>query len=809
MPFGLFGARFDQAEFLFGLFLGLLIYWLIHRTRPVLISIFKWVRERIKTFLETFSPSSEEPYHVEIQHRLDNYHLANPLFPLRSILIPPAMLIPPQETNPLEDEPHDDQLQKIIPALPDWNVLEAIYNTPTMPITYLLQSEANVLITGELGAGKTTALAYLAFTCLSGKIQTRSKRLPIFLHVNELEIGSKSKEDPLSPIIEAVRNSSSASLARSISRFLRRHLRQGEVLLLLDGLDELPSNEIRSIADWLKQIHTEYPQHQIIVAGPPRGYDGILKAGLFPISIAPWNEQDLERYLEKWTNAWQAHVQPSLAKDRMGEIDPLLLNAWLRVSKTTFQPLEVTLRTWSFYVGDTKGPTISNCFQAYIRRILSPNEQHAAQAIALLWVRSRRSVLSEASLERRIPLQDLLAANVLQKRGKGQISFSYPGVGGFLAANALSLEKPIRLNFQPSEDWEPARAAIRFFSAITDASGFAKRCLTSTDDPLATGLFVGASWLRDLAPTTPWRNQILAGLGRILQDEKKPYGLRLRVLHALIHADEKSAAALFRRILGSETPQSQILGILGLGGLKLDDAVDELIIKIQSSDQPTIRYAASLALAAIGNVKALSFLGQLLLNGDEANQIFAAEALGMHPVEGFPMLRDALEMDSVRVRRAAVYGLGRTQKSETIVLLQKIQVEDNQAIVRNAASEVLEAKLTPKWKLTPPAEEISSLPWLIAFAAESGLGVTPGKGALEMLRRVLFGGKIEQKIAAMEAIAWYGGPDLILEVTQALSDEEPSLRHSAFETLWRLQAAGVTASPSKEPAKNTQGAPAG
>jgi hypothetical protein len=77
-----------------------------------------------------------------------------------------------------------------------------------------------------------------------------------------------------------------------------------------------------------------------------------------------------------------------------------------------------------------------------------------------------------------------------------------------------------------------------------------------------------------------------------------------------------------------------------------------------------------------------------------------------------------------------------------------------------------------------------------------------------MLRRVLFGGKIEQKIAALEAIAWYGGPDLILEVTQALSDEEPRIRHSAYETLWRLQAAGVAASSPKELAENLQRAPA-
>lgn len=809
MPFGPFGAYFDRAEFIFGLLLGILIYWLVHRTRPVLISSIKWLRAQLKSYLEAITSPSEEPYHLEIQHRLDNLHLANPLFPLRSILIQPAVLIPPHQTDPLDSEWQDHPLQKLLPALPDWNVLEAIYGIPTIPITFLLECESNLLITGELGAGKTTALAALAFACYSDTLQKKDGgRLPIFLHVANLEFNSKSKQDPILPIIEAVSKSSTPSLAQTIARYLRRHLKQGKALLLLDGLDELTASEIRPITAWLKQVLSEYPQHQIIAAGPPRGYNGILQAGLFPIAIAPWNSMDLEKFLEKWTNAWQTHVQPSLAKNRMGEIDPLLLNAWLRASKASICPLDVSLRTWSLYVGDTKGPSIPNCFQAYLRRILSPDEQHAAQTIGLAWVRSRRSTLSEASLERRIPLQDLFAANVIQKRARGQISFSNPSVGAFLAAKELALEKPINFNFQPMDDWLPAKTAIRFFSAIGDATAFAKRCTESDSDPLAHGLFMGASWLRDLPPSAAWRNQILAGLGRILQDERQPYGARLRCVHAIIDADEKSAAALFQRMLKAESVDSQLLAILGLGGLKIENAVDALIGKIHSDQHPTILYAASLGLANISNPKALSFLGQLLLTADNATQIFATEALALHPNEGIPMLREALQMENVSVRRAAIYGLGQAQIGDAIALLQHIQIEDSQAIVRNAASEILDLKLSPQWMLRPLANEISSLPWLIAYAAESGLGVAPGKGALEMLRRALLSGKIKQRIAALEAIAWHAGSDLMLEVTQALSSEEPDLRHAAFEALWRMDASGSTTSASPQPDADAEKLPA-
>ena len=164
------------------------------------------------------------------------------------------------------------------------------------------------------------------------------------------------------------------------------------------------------------------------------------------------------------------------------------------------------------------------------------------------------------------------------------------------------------------------------------------------------------------------------------------------------------------------------------------------------------------------------------------------------------MLKDALEMESVRVRRAAIFGLGRVQSDEVIPILEKVQLEDSQAIVKNLATDILDNRHSPKVRLSFPAEDISSISWLIAYAADSGFGVTPGKGALEMLRRVLVSGSQLEKIAALEAVGFYHTSDLLLEATQALKDKDPLIRRAAYEALWRLKAMKTLISPVKEKA---------
>ncbi|MCK5316816.1 MAG: HEAT repeat domain-containing protein, partial [Anaerolineales bacterium] len=168
-----------------------------------------------------------------------------------------------------------------------------------------------------------------------------------------------------------------------------------------------------------------------------------------------------------------------------------------------------------------------------------------------------------------------------------------------------------------------------------------------------------------------------------------------------------------------------------------------------------------------------------------------AEALACNPDEGYAMLRDAMEMENLLTRRAAVFGLARVPEAWAIEILESVHLDDDQWVVRGAAAEVLERHRNPPWKIHPPIDDLSTLPWLQAFAEKEGLAVAPGRAALEMLRRALNKGSDDEQIAALEAIIWAGGEELAMELFQALRSPEPHLRDAAYEALWQLRASGV------------------
>lgn len=793
MTFGLFGTRFDLEEFIFGFALGIFTIWAIRRLIPVSKIAFIWIREQTVALQENLAASTADPYIQDLVFRLDNHHLANPLFPLRQIMVAPRLIAPCPATDPTSEDQQIDRYHSIFPPLPDWNTLSGIYQSPSIPVVSILETDANFLITGDLGTGKTTALSFMALSMIQKETRRNSddQRLVLFVHASDILSNlTEDQQDVIKPLIAAARQAAGSSLSGFIPRFLKNQFNNRRALLFIDGFDELPATRIAPVAKWLTAFSQENPQHQIIASGPTKGYDGLLKAGRFvALSISPWSKHELESFLSKWAHAWQTYVQPSIPRGSITEVDPVLLNAWLKISRSVFDPLDATLKVWASYVGDIKTPTLTDSLHAYVQRMLSPNEQHAAQFIAMNWIRTRNDVIREESIDRRAPVQDLIDAKILLRRSKGEIGFCNPNIGAFLAARALALEKNPRIEFH--DEWQPGAVATRYYASIADMTESIKGIKEYMNDPLNKVLLASAAWLRDAPADAGWRNHILSPLAVLIQDNSQPYGMRLRALHAIVSANEKSAEALFKKMLDSSSAKGRVIGALGLGGLCAEESVPELLARNTPEEVDEVRLAINLALAAIGTAQALIGLGKWLLEGDDADQLFAAEALASHDGEGFAMLEEAAAMEGVRIRRAAAHGLGRVLNKRADELLSRIEIEDDQAIVRNVATEMLEQRRGDLWDLSPPADDISNLPWLIVFAAEGGLGITPGKGAYEILRRALLAGSKPQRIAALEAISRYGAQDLVLDVLKAMEAEDMQVKNAAYEALWYLSASGV------------------
>jgi HEAT repeat protein len=786
-----FGYRFDWPEFLLGAITATILLWFLRRLSWLGDIIMQTVSTSSNVLGQKISTSSLDRFRKDLIVRAQQSHLANSLFALDEIAIQPRVLAPNIPVDPKSDEPAPESTLDVLPNLPDWTYLSGVYQAPTISLADALADGANLLITGPLGSGKTTALAYLACRAATREpeVGVAADLTPVFIHASDLSLVQRIYKDALDPLIQAVQHSSGSRLASRIPSYLRPLLRQGNVLLLLDGLDEMSGEEIAAVSKWLQDFQETYPGNRIVAAGPFEGYDGIVHAGLIPIPIAPWTEHTRRSFLARWAEAWQKHIVPTLPTRRMGELDPALLTGWMSGTTRGLTPLEMTMRVWAAYVGDVRGANVLQSFETQLARFLSPDEIQPAASAALVLIREKQSTITERSFGWGTPADFLIEADIFERRAGNRVSFKNPAIGAYLAALALSAEEqePIGNYF----GWLPAETALGYCGAMKGLGDSVAEIFQSADDPTATNLFVVARWLRDIPDRVPWRSQLLHELATIASGKDRPYGLRLRAVHALSRVEDPSIAILFRRLLSSTAYSSRVLGALGLGGCQDEEATTLLIQTIHNDKSVHVKQAACLALASIGTDLAMEGLGKLLLEGQEAVRLAVAEALATHPDEGFNMLRDAMDVENVLTRRAAVFGLARVPEAWASNLLDTVQLEDDQWVVRGAATEAAERKQNPPWKILPAVKELAELPWLMDFAAREGLGVAPGRAALEMLRRALSKGTPEEKIAALEAITATAADELALELRKALFASDPYLRDAAFEALWRLKAAGM------------------
>ena len=189
----------------------------------------------------------------------------------------------------------------------------------------------------------------------------------------------------------------------------------------------------------------------------------------------------------------------------------------------------------------------------------------------------------------------------------------------------------------------------------------------------------------------PWRGKVMAALAELLQTEGLPSLTSRSGPFCFCRKQRSGSFPLFRQFMNTLSFELMKLAALGSGAIHDGKATPNLIGML---DAPSLsaKRAACLALISIGTSDALEAVAQTLLNADEDLRRAAAEALANDPNEGYAMLKDGVTMKDILLRRAIVYGLRRVDEPWSTELLQKMLVEDDQWVVRNSASEVLESR---------------------------------------------------------------------------------------------------------------------
>jgi tetratricopeptide (TPR) repeat protein len=206
----------------------------------------------------------------------------------------------------------EEQIKQLLSAQPTWDLLWRVPLGRLQSIRELVEHESRVVLLGEAGAGKTTALRHLVIDRPEGRLpatadeEADGRLLMILIDLPDVpNLGQTSLPEYLAEDAEQ-RLSVSAT-----PEFFEQVLVRGQAIIGLDGLDEIASLSERAAA--IKQIESwvsEFPNCRYIVAARPNVYEPALSRDAFThYVLTPWNEgvvEDLERAWNQELDGWVA-----------------------------------------------------------------------------------------------------------------------------------------------------------------------------------------------------------------------------------------------------------------------------------------------------------------------------------------------------------------------------------------------------------------------------------------------------------------------------------------------------------------------
>ncbi len=159
------------------------------------------------------------------------------------------------------------------------------YERTSLAIDVILDSRLNYQVVGDAGTGKTTLLRLLAHTQLG-----KGDRIPVFVPLSAMT--------PQHGLLGITYQSCKSSGYGGSKESLERLIRSGDILLLLDGLDEA-IRRVPDIQDMILDFLREFPRTQLVITTRPWAAIQTSAVGC-TVRILPFTPQQSEQFFRNW-----------------------------------------------------------------------------------------------------------------------------------------------------------------------------------------------------------------------------------------------------------------------------------------------------------------------------------------------------------------------------------------------------------------------------------------------------------------------------------------------------------------------------
>ena len=90
-------------------------------------------------------------------------------------------------------------------------------------------------------------------------------------------------------------------IAQAAGSVIYKALEAGNALVLIDGWDELSTDERDGCFYWLRALREVYGRNPMVIAGPATGYAPLETLGFTPTFLRPWQDGDFSALVERWS----------------------------------------------------------------------------------------------------------------------------------------------------------------------------------------------------------------------------------------------------------------------------------------------------------------------------------------------------------------------------------------------------------------------------------------------------------------------------------------------------------------------------
>ncbi|MEG5033078.1 NACHT domain-containing protein [Microcoleus sp. AT3-D2] len=277
----------------------------------------------------------------------------------------------------------------------------------------LLAKNTNLMVVGKPGSGKTTYLQRVATECNAGKLQ--AYRIPVLIRLRDFVRDGREVVYALKPYLEKCWQLSDAETL----------LKQGRVLVLLDGLDELTGEDGKKITEEIKKLARDYPQVQVIVTCRTQSFTGEMdwKSLNFEfVEVADFNEGQVRSFAEHWFMTVMGNELAGVA--RAGKfLEQLFLESNKPVRELAITPILLSLTCVVFHSTEKFYSKRSKLYEEGLELLL---EQ---------WDKSREierdEIYRDLSVERKLELLSYLAVKKFEQTQ--YVLFEQTEIEGYIA----------------------------------------------------------------------------------------------------------------------------------------------------------------------------------------------------------------------------------------------------------------------------------------------------------------------------------------------------------------------------------------